>query len=90
MLANRALDALILAAFAAALGPAAARESAGALAGEVQPWIAIEEAKLVPGDPAHGQYFGQVVAVSGDTAVVGAPGDEPDGAAYVFVRSGTG
>ena len=34
--------------------------------------VPTEEAKLVPGDPQPGQHFGYSVAVSGDTAVVGA------------------
>jgi len=33
--------------------------------------------------------FGWSVAISGDTAVIGAPGEGESGAAYVFVRSGT-
>ena len=52
-----------------------------------------EEAKLVPGDLVSGDSFGGVVAVSGDTAVVGVPlhdGVATDaGAAYVYARSGT-
>jgi hypothetical protein len=90
MLANRTRVLLFLAACAAAAGPAAARQMAGKLEGAVEPWIAIEEAKLLPGDPEHTQYFAQAVAVSGDTAVVGAAGSEPGGAAYVYVRSGSG
>jgi hypothetical protein len=39
-----------------------------------------------------GERFGESVAISGDTAVVGAPGDDTtawdQGSAYVFVRSG--
>ena len=89
-MANRTLVPLFLAAFAATAGPAAARQLTGGPEGVVEPWIAIEEAKLLPGDPEHTQYFAQTVAVSGDTAVVGAAGSEPDGAAYVYVRSGTG
>ena len=44
----------------------------------------IEQAKLTAADPAALANFGFSVAVSGDTAVVGAYGT-----AYVFVRSGT-
>lgn len=55
---------------------------------------AAEVAKLLPSVGAAGDNFGHQVAVSGDTAVVGVPYDDllgPDaGAAYVFVRSGTG
>ncbi len=40
--------------------------------------------------PAEGDDFGHSVAISGNTAVVGAPGDNANqGSAYVFVRSGT-
>jgi hypothetical protein len=48
--------------------------------------------KLAPGTGAGLDYFGGSVAVSGDTAVVGAMGDSGalfhSGAAYLFVRSG--
>jgi hypothetical protein len=47
-------------------------------------------AKLIASDGAKGNFFGESVAVSGDTAVVGSPyGDQegtPHGAAYVFYR----
>ncbi len=53
-----------------------------------------EEAKLVPGDLLPGDALGLEVAVSGDTAVVGAPyhdGVAADaGAVYVYVRAGVG
>ena len=52
-----------------------------------------QEAKLSPVDGAAGDQFGRSVAISGDTAVVGAHGDDDNGSdsgsAYVFVRSGT-
>ncbi|MCK6448576.1 MAG: FG-GAP repeat protein [Planctomycetes bacterium] len=51
----------------------------------------VQEAKLTAGDGAFRDHFGMAVAVSGDTAVVGAyRHDHPQancGAAYVFVRS---
>lgn len=53
-----------------------------------------QEAKLYASDGAAGDSFGDAVAVSGDTVIVGSPGsDVPGGytqagAAYVFVRSG--
>jgi hypothetical protein len=55
--------------------------------------LAAQQAKLTPGDGAAYDYFGYAVALSGDTALVGAQratveGDESRGAAYVFVRSG--
>ncbi|NQW24433.1 MAG: hypothetical protein HQ475_13430 [SAR202 cluster bacterium] len=50
-----------------------------------------EQAKLVGDDTGVGDLLGQVVALSGDTAVLGAVGDTPvgtnSGSAYVFVRS---
>ena len=52
-----------------------------------------EEAKLLASDGAAGDYFGNAVSVSGDTAVMGAFGDDDNGnnsgSAYVFVRSGS-
>ncbi len=45
-----------------------------------------QQAKLTAPDGAAGDFFGESVAVSGDTAVIGAGGKE---AAYVFVRTGT-
>jgi hypothetical protein len=50
------------------------------------------ETKLNAGDAAAGDSFGISVAISGDTAVVGAKGNDDagdnSGSAYVFVRSG--
>jgi len=56
--------------------------------------LAIQQAQLTAGDGAAGDYFGCSVAVSGDTALVGAYGVDVGGnadqsSAYVFVRSGT-
>jgi hypothetical protein len=53
-----------------------------------------QQAKLVPPAEDAGDFnFGQSVAISGDTIVVGAPNTtifaEPSGAAYVYQRSGT-
>jgi uncharacterized repeat protein (TIGR01451 family) len=53
-----------------------------------------EQQKLVASDGAAGDGFGQSVSLSGDTVVVGTPGDDTAGgpgagSAYVFVRSGT-
>ena len=45
--------------------------------------------KLTAYDAALGDQFGWAVSLSGETAVVGAIGRTMDGAAYVFVRSGT-
>lgn len=53
-----------------------------------------EVAKLLPSDGSAGDTFGNAVAVSGDTAVIGALGDDElalgAGAAYVFVRDAGG
>ena len=55
--------------------------------------LSTQQAKLLAADGAAYDRFGHSVAVSGDTAVVGADRNDekgPDaGAAYVFVRSGT-
>src|SRR5262249_28291282 len=49
-----------------------------------------QQAKLTASDAAAGAIFGLSVAVTGDTVVVGASGDNMlAGSAYVFVRSGT-
>ncbi len=49
-----------------------------------------QQAKLTASDAADGDAFGQSVALSGDTALIGAPYDEnTTGSAYVFVRSGS-
>jgi len=52
-----------------------------------------QQAKLTAGDAATGDTFGAAVAVSGTTAVVGAPLTDANaadsGSAYVFTRSGT-
>jgi hypothetical protein len=55
----------------------------------------VEEAKLKGSENSQGDFFGSGVALFGDTAVVGAEGDDlstsfqHEGTAYVFVRSGT-
>jgi hypothetical protein len=53
-------------------------------------WTA--QQKLTANDGAVGDYFGRSASVSGDTLVVGAYGDDDNGAnsgsAYVYVRSG--
>ena len=52
-----------------------------------------QQAKLTASDAAAFDFFGVSVAISGDTAVVGANFDDgkgvDSGSAYVFVRSGT-
>jgi len=54
-----------------------------------------EDAKLAASDGAAGDFFGVSVAVSGNTVVVGAPGDDiggntNQGSAYVFVKPSGG
>ncbi len=53
-----------------------------------------QQARLTAADGAREDHFGYSVALSGDTALVGAPGKRVNenpyqGAAYVFVRGGT-
>ncbi|XXY14563.1 hypothetical protein WME88_40615 [Sorangium sp. So ce216] len=59
---------------------------------EIDPLIATQQAKILASDGAASRYFGDSVALSGDTALVGAYGDAAagtlSGSAYVFVRSG--
>jgi hypothetical protein len=53
----------------------------------------IQQAKLTASDAADGDFFGQSVSLSGDTALIGAWGDDDNGnwsgSAYVFTRTGT-
>jgi hypothetical protein len=49
--------------------------------------LAVQQATLTASDAYSGQEFGYQVALSGDTALVGA-GNEQGGGAYVFTRSG--
>lgn len=53
-----------------------------------------QQAKLTASDAAAGDLFGIAVAISGDTAVFGAAGDDDQkatnsGSAYIFTRTGT-
>lgn len=57
----------------------------------VDPWI--QQGELTATDGAAGDYFGQSIAVSGNTIVVGAPqhmvgSNSTQGAAYVFLQTG--
>ncbi|MDI3287363.1 MYXO-CTERM sorting domain-containing protein [Polyangium sp. 15x6] len=58
---------------------------------EIDPLVAVQQAKLVANDGAASDYLGYSAALSGDTALVGAPDDDDNGtdsgSAYVFVRS---
>lgn len=72
----------------------AARKDNGQIGGEQDAPDAIgQSVKLTASDGAANDQFGQAVAISGDTAVVGAWQDvtsfTDQGSAYVFVRSGT-
>ena len=56
--------------------------------------LIVSETHLVASDGAADDWFGTSVAISGDTAVVGAPfddtaGSDVGGSVYVYVRSGT-
>jgi len=58
-------------------------------------WVdATEDAKLTALDAAASDFFGVSVSISGDTAIVGARGNDDagfqSGSAYVFVKPGTG
>jgi len=82
-------------AFATA-GPAHAAPTTGPSAPmpSLRALLAVQQAQLTASDGAGMDYFGCSVAVSGDTAVVGAYSDTigantDQGSAYVFVRSGT-
>jgi hypothetical protein len=52
-----------------------------------------QQAKLLTSDGAAGDWFGWVVSLDGDTALIGAPQDDDNGtdsgSAYVFTRTGT-
>ena len=52
-----------------------------------------QQAKLLAADGAYLDAFGAAVSLSGDTALIGTPGDDDkgpeSGSAYVFTRSGT-
>jgi hypothetical protein len=48
-----------------------------------------QQAELTASDGAANDSFGWSVALAGSTAVVGAPGNQGTGAAYVFTRSGS-
>src|SRR6266508_4063415 len=47
-----------------------------------------QQQELLASDAAAGAVFGISVAISGETVVVGAPGDDSRGSAYVFARNG--
>ncbi len=57
------------------------------------PWQWVEETKLVASGREPGDWFGKAAALDGDTALIGAPGEDDAGIsagrAYVFARAGT-
>ena len=76
-----ALVTLALLAAAAGLHPQTARAASSAP-------FSLQQAELNAADGAPGDILGCSVAVSGDTALVGAPNHAVGGTAYVFVYSG--
>ncbi len=72
-------------------GPAGSNQgSAYVFTRSVAVWT--QQAKLTPSDAAAGDLFGTSVTVSGETAVIGAVGDDglagtDQGSAYIFTRS---
>jgi hypothetical protein len=88
MLSALALIAAPVATATASAAPSTAR------GGDPLALLAIQQAELTAADAATNDCFGYSVALSGDTALVGAPyrtvsGHADAGVAYVFVRSGT-
>jgi hypothetical protein len=84
---------LFVVAAAAGAAPACATAAAPASPQLLAAKLALQQAELNAGDGAALDVFGSSVAVSGNTALVGAPhhtasGKPNAGAAYVFVRSG--
>jgi len=59
----------------------------------VDPLIVNEEAQLTADDSATSDNFGRSVSISGDSVVVGAPGNDDagsfSGSAYIFTRTGS-
>ncbi|UCF08000.1 MAG: thrombospondin type 3 repeat-containing protein, partial [Thermoplasmata archaeon] len=53
----------------------------------IDPWVFEEKAKLTASDGAADDQFGSSVSASGNTVVIGAPGDDGSGSAYVYIRT---
>ena len=47
----------------------------------------IQQQKVTSSDATDGDYFGASVAIEGDTAIIGAYGDDVGGAVYVYSRN---
>ena len=85
-------DTAVIGAFCAEVGPGLDQGAAYVFTRAGTSWV--QQQKLVASDAAAADVFGYTVAVSGETALVGAIYDDVGGAidrgsAYVFVRSGT-
>ena len=85
-------DTALVGAYGNDIGAAANQGSAYVFTRSGTSWS--QQAQLTAGDGAANDYFGYSVAVSGDTALVGAYADDvgaaaDQGSAYVFTRSGT-
>jgi hypothetical protein len=85
-------DTAIVGAFASDVGSNVDAGSAYVFTRSGTTWT--QQAKLTAADGASGDNFGVSIALSGDTAVVGARGDDmganfDQGSAYVFTRSGS-
>jgi hypothetical protein len=85
-------DTALVGAFAETIGQNWAQGSAYVFARTGTTWSL--QQKLTASDGTEESYFGYSVALSGDTALVGAPyddagGNQWQGAAYIFTRSGT-
>ena len=94
---RRAVALLALALLVCLLAPAASASAGPAATPPADPLalLAVQQAQLLAFDGAAGDYFGYSVALSGETALVGAPwgtvgSNVEQGSAYVFVRSGAG
>jgi hypothetical protein len=80
-------DTLVAGASADDIGASAERGSAYVFTRNGITWS--QQAKLIAGDGAAGDFFGNSVALSGDTLVAAAAQDDFNkGSAYVFVRNG--
>jgi len=85
-------DTALVGAFKSGIGPNAGQGAAYIFTRNGSVWS--QQAKLIASDGAAGDNFGNSVALSGDTALVGAEhasvgGIALQGTAYVFIRSGS-
>jgi hypothetical protein len=86
-------DTVVVGAWAATIGANSGQGSAYVFTRSGGVWT--QQQKLTADDGAYGDYFGESVALSGNTVAVGAHGDSStpphvqQGSVYVFTRSGT-